>query len=576
MPRTQSLTSFITFAFIAMVPLLLHAQGSGGFDLDKMLQSGRAGATASQLLQADQIPTDNVVDARQYRLGPGDVLAYQGIGLDLGEKLISVTPENTVLIERFGMLSVEGMTLAVFRDTLTSIVRARNPAFDFHVALRKARLVYVQVSGNVPYPGTYAVPASMRVSTFLSLAFQPWSIRTDVGAKELSATDRTQERQSRIGGLTRATTTGISAYARRNIVIRGRGAARNADLVKALVTGFEHLDPHLREEDHVTVPFDAPSYSTVSVGGAFATPGTIPWKRGDIVDVLLAASGGLTENAHLGSVRIERLDGSSISVELNGHAGRFANAQPLEPGDVLLADAQVAAGGEVSSGIVDVSGEVLRAGAFRITPGVTRVARAIEMAGGVTPQAALNLAYIVRQSERTAFSDHPNELLRRFQYSDLALEDTVRYRLDQVYRLPTVSCDIAKAMADTTSQSNVVLFSGDKIIIPARPTSVFVYGQVTNPGYVQYQHGKTLDWYVFQAGGYAVGAKQGRARIVRGRTNVWERPDSEKTIVEPGDEVYVPRAPDVPAGMDIQYYAVIGGVVSSIAALAGVLYTILR
>jgi protein involved in polysaccharide export with SLBB domain len=582
----HSMTVYMTrniVATLALVCLLtapavreLRAQGSGGFDLDKLMQSNRSASAATQLLQGEQLPTDNVVDPHLYVVGPGDVLAYQGLGLDLTEKLLAVTPENTVLVERYGVIRVEGMTLAKFRDTLKTIIRGRNPSADPHITLRRARLVYVRVSGNVPYPGTYAVPASMRVSTFLTLSSQPWTLRTDPASKELGRTDKTQEQQNRLSGLVRTSASQLSPYAQRNIVVQGRYSSRPADLFRGRVRGYEYLDPHVREEDHIIVPFDAPSFPTISVAGAFVQAMTIPWKRGDDIGVLLAASGGIAANAKLGSVRLERRNGESVFIPIGQNGETDAASTPVQPGDVLYAEEEVYSGIEATYGIVEVSGEVQRSGAYRIVPGTTRVSQVLSMAGGVRPQAALNLAYIVRRSERLAFMDHPGELQRRFQYSDLVLEDSLRYRLDQTYRLPVVSCDMVKAVADTGSESNVVLYDGDRIIVPAQPTSVFVYGQVTNPGYVQYQPGKSMEWYVFQAGGYALGAKPGRARVVRGRTNVWHQPDNERTIVEPGDEVYVPRAPDVPAGMDIQYYAVIGGVVSSLAALAGVLFTILR
>lgn len=576
MPRFPIVVNVVLAVMLASMPSTLSAQSSSGFDLDKMMQSNRASGASSQLLQADQIPTDNVVDARLYYLGPGDVLAYQGLGLDLSEKLIPVTPENTVLIERFGLVNVNGMTLAQFRDSLRTIVQGRAPGSEISVTLRRARLIYVQVSGNVPYPGTYAVPASMRASTFLSLVHQPWSLRTDASAREINRTDRVQEQQNRLSGLSRTTTMSLSSYAQRNVTIRGRYVPRMVDLVRGRVRGYEHLDPHLREEDHVVVPFDVASYPTISVGGAFVTNTSLPWKRGDDIATLISASGGLSESAKPNTVRLERRDGSTVPVPINEKGESPVASTTVEPGDVLVVDEEVYSGFESTTGIVQVQGEVMQPGAVRIVPGSTRLSQAIAMSGGISPRAALNLAYVVRPSERRAFNDHPGELLRRFQYSDLVLEDSLRYRLDQTYRLPVVACDVAKAVADSSSSANVVLFSGDKIVVPMQPTSVYVYGQVSNPGYVQYQPGKTMEWYVFQAGGYAVGAKPGRARIVKGRTNVWIQPERDLTIVEPGDEVYVPRAPDVPAGMDIQYYAVIGGVVSSIAALAGVLFTILR
>jgi protein involved in polysaccharide export with SLBB domain len=200
----------------------------------------------------------------------------------------------------------------------------------------------------------------------------------------------------------------------------------------------------------------------------------------------------------------------------------------------------------------------------------------IEEAGGVKPGASLALSYIVRP-ERSPWSQREmlDESSRRFMYSDLQLEDTVRYKLDQSYRLPYVSCDMSAALADTHSTQNVTLQSGDVIVIERTPDRIFVYGQVVRPGYVRFVPNKSLEWYVEQAGGFATGAKEGRSRIIKGKTKVWVEPDSE-TYVEPGDEIYVPRPPDIPPGVELQTWAVLASVVSSLAFLTATIFAILQ
>jgi hypothetical protein len=142
------------------------------------------------------------------------------------------------------------------------------------------------------------------------------------------------------------------------------------------------------------------------------------------------------------------------------------------------------------------------------------------------------------------------------------------------YRLPYVSCDFRKAFADTASPDNIILFSGDIIVIPRIPDRVYVYGQVNQPGYVRYIPNKPMAWDIERAGGFAEGGRKDRARIIRGKTKVWV--DGEVGNVDPGDEVYVPRDPDVSIGTKIQTYAVIAGVASAVAALIATFYAILR
>jgi len=543
-------------------------------DLDKM--SARTNTGLTQLLTSEQVPTDDVVDPTVYVIGPGDVISLQTTGVDFTEKLAMVTPENTLLLERFGLINVADMTLQELRDSLQQGMRRRAKDIDVFVSLRRPRLVYVSLKGNVPFPGTYAVPASMRVSTLLVVTRQPWLLRKDAAVNEQLRTS-SQGSTTISDQLTRSGGPTLSAYAMRNIVVRHRQGISLVDLPRSRMEGQGKLDPHLREGDVVTVPYDAEQQATISIAGAVATPATLVYKVGDRASILLAAAGGPLSEADLSRVYLIQAGGEGkTTLSVNAAFAVTGDDPELQPGSSIIVERQVAAGDVARQGVVEVYGEVNEPGSVVIKPGVTRLSDVIEDAGGIKAGASLALSYIVRP-ERTPWSQREmsDESSRRFMYSDLKLEDTVRYKLDQAYRLPYVSCDMRVALADTHSMQNVILQSGDVIVIERTPDRIFVYGQVVRPGYVNYMPNQTLEWYVEQAGGYATGAKVGRSRIIKGKTKVWVEPYSD-TFVEPGDEIYVPRPPDIPAGIELQTWAVVAGVVSSLAALTATIFAILR
>ncbi|CAN5549012.1 N/A [soil metagenome] len=564
----------VVFMCMAASFMVAHAQGGATLDIDK-LQAAQKGSV-SQILSSEQVPVDNVIDPKIYRVGPGDVIAYQMVSMDFSEKLASVTPENALLLDRYGMINVQGLTLAQVRDSIVALIHRRIPGVDCFVTLRRPRLVYVTLRGNVPYPGTYAVPASMRVSTLLNVARQPWLLRKDVASNELGRNDRSTQENSRLQELTRATGTSLSPFASRNIIVRHRDGVSNVDLPKAMLPGFAALDPHVREGDEVIVPYDNASAPSISISGAVADPVTIAYKSGDRASLLLAAAGGPTSDADLTRVVVVDPSGRgkrTISVDSTMH---IVGEDPvLEPGSTIVVEQamrEVVAGGQ---GVINVFGEVRNPGSMVIAPGVTKLTEILSRCGGITADASMSLAYVVRP-EQGAFGsrDQQADIYRRFQYSDLTLEDTVRYRLDMEYRLPFVSSDFRKAYADSNSPDNIVLYSGDIVVVPRVPDRVFVYGQVNQPGYVSYVAKKTMEWYIERAGGYAQGAKPSRARVIKGKTKVWV--DDDDAMVDAGDEVYVPRAPDVSTATQIQTYAVIAGVTSAIAALIATFYAILR
>jgi polysaccharide biosynthesis/export protein len=552
------------------------AQDGGSLmDLEKL--SSKPTSNLSQMLTAEQVPTGDVVLPDIYVMGPGDVISYQTTGIDFTEKLAIVSPENTIMLERFGVVDVNGMTLQMLRSALKEKLKQRSPGVEVFLSLRRPRLIYVSVKGNVPFPGTYAVPASFRVSTLLMITRQPWLVRKDVSVSEqVKERGLSSSITATTESLLRSSPPPLSPYALRNIVVRHRKGVTLVDLARAELPDGAPYDPHLREGDVITVPFDPEEQATISISGAVVTPATLVYKEGDRASLLLAAAGGPTSEADLDRVTLVQSGGQGKITLKTTSDLRIEGEDPiLEPGSSIIVEKRAVTGVVVQQGVVEVYGEVNEPGTVIIKPGVTRLSEVIAKAGGVKSRSSLSLSYIVRPEQKTnSESELLDDSYRRFMYSDLKLEDTLRYKLDQRYRLPYVSCDIKQALTDTASQANITMQTGDIIVIEPTPNRVFVYGQVNRPGYVTYVAGKTLEWYVQQAGGFATGAEEGRSRIIKGRTQVWVEDDD--AIVEPGDEIYVPRPPDIPAAVEIQTYAVIAGVVSALTALTATIIAIVR
>ena len=565
------LTSIVVCTAVAVS---LYAQQSSMLDLDKL--SVKASASQSSMLTGDQIPTSDVVDPSIYKVGPGDVIAYQTTGLDFSEKLTVVTPENSLMLERFGLIDVNGLTLAQLRERVKSFIAERSANIEVFLTLKRTRLVYVTVQGNVPFPGTYAVPASMRVGTLITLCSQPWLLRKDQaitdqvrGQSLYSATSTTQMPKTSAGHL--------SSYAYRNIQVRHREGVEVVDLAQAKVPGGAPFNPHVCEGDVVTVPMDNGLQSTITITGAVATPTTLAYKHGDKASVLLAAGGGFAPGADAASVVLTQgLSNETINLEVTPEFTIVGSDPVLEAGSVITVGAQPTSGSAVRHGIVQVYGEVGKPGSVVITPGVTRISEVLVAVGGVLPKASLSLSYIVRPDlQPSSRRDAVDMGYQNFMYSDLKLEDTLRFQMDQHYRVPYVSCNLETALSDPLSAQNIVVQNGDVVVIVPTPDRVFVYGQVNQPGYVPFEPNKNIEWYIKRAGDFATGAAKSRVRIIRGNTKVWVE-DSDGVVVMPGDEVYAPRPPAVPAGVELQTWAMVAGILSSAAALAATVISLTR
>lgn len=524
-------------------------------------------------LRAEQTPSDNVVVASQYTIGPGDVIVIQKLDALAQEEYAVVSPENLLIVPRIGMISVAGATLDRVRDTIVALYRQRIPTVPVYVGLRRSRSVYVTVQGNVLFPGVYSVPASMRLMTLLRLAMQG----TTQQRTEPELQRAVQRSFGQIGDLSRDEQLLWRDYeflppsSLRSIVVRhSDGRTSIVDGERALLDPSSPENPYLREGDVIVVPREQVEQPRITIQGAVARPRTTVYRRGDRLSFLLKLGGGLLPES--GSIWLVQ-GGKRTEVRADAQMNLLSEDMPLEPGAVVVVERIRPE--PTTTGSVRIIGEVRRPGAYPIVQWQTRLRDVIEEAGGFTERAALSLAYILRREPDQAGSSllPPNpyiERMRRLQYTNLVPEDTLRLFVDELARRPMVACDFQACFERGSTDDNVVLADGDVIVVPPSPNVVYVYGQVNKAGFVEYHPGKDAEYYITRAGGRTELADQGRERVIKGRSGVWMPFD--ETVIEPGDRIYVPHPPDEPIGARIQrlsaYIGIAGG-------LAGLVFSIL-
>jgi protein involved in polysaccharide export with SLBB domain len=121
----------------------------------------------------------------------------------------------------------------------------------------------------------------------------------------------------------------------------------------------------------------------------------------------------------------------------------------------------------------------LTEGVFPIVHNKTKVKDVLEMAGGVSEDANLNMAYIARRGANNSQSfDLRRETLEFIQNSDLSLEDTTRFNIDMQTRLPFVSCDFKQLIINNSEEDNVVLKDGDLVEVDADNATILIINKV--------------------------------------------------------------------------------------------------
>jgi protein involved in polysaccharide export with SLBB domain len=566
----------LTLIFLLSSFGTMIAQSGFSNSQEELLQSSMDNKLSGQeLLQSKQMPTGNIVNPNNYVLGPGDILSIQAAPTFKTDIMIEVSSDNNVLIPRYGSHSVENKTLAEFTKEVKALISARNPNVDVSITLKRARVCLVTLSGNVTYPATYTIPASYQVSTAISYANNQ-SIEQMPSSVSGTYIRFMEDRREQTRLYSGSGVAGISSFASRNVkVLHKDGSSSLADLEKATALNDQNYDPYIREGDIIIVPYSLEAYPQVSISGAVIRPIVVPFKKGDKASMLLRFGYGLLDNADLGNTYLYLSDGTKKQLSIDTNLNLIGEDYVLESGSNIIVgykDKEINKG----FGVVAVRGEVQNPGTYLVTEQKSRLKDVIKMAGGFTEKAYLPISYIIRGDEQNSTPTNPRRRINEyFRNSPLVLEDTTRFYADIIEKMPFVSVDFNACFNNNSEKDNVSLEDGDLIVISSNPGKVYVFGKVNRPGYIDFVEGKSLAWYIEQAGGYGIGADKKRASIIRANTKSWITGDEER-IVYAGDEVYVPSPPSYPPSVEQARYSLYISILNALITLISITISILR
>jgi protein involved in polysaccharide export with SLBB domain len=551
-------------------------KGENPFDTETKLQDNLSKSLGDQLTSSELIPTGNVVVPNHYYIGPGDVFSLTITPILPYPIVATISPSTILTIPRFGDISLNGLTITQAQDSIQKFLQTRNKDLKCVLSLVKPRMCLVTVKGNVIFPNIYSIPASYQISTAINYANK---VNPDkIPGNEVNAitkyNEQVREREKLF--ISSRIAPNANYYSRNVLVLNNNGNASNVDIEKSKVLNNPEFNPYVKEGDEIIVPFEFNDFPTISISGEINRPITLPYHSGDKASLLLKFGYGFTPNADLNNIKLYIIADNQqkeIPLNIDNNGNLIGQDYDLTPGSVIIVGSK-ALPQNTQISTVAVYGEVHKPGIYVITEDKTRIKDVISEAGGFTQNAHLPLAKIYRFDKNAQFTmDIKRDFNESFQYSNLTLEDTTRFLIDMEYPKNYVSCDFDKLYNENNENFNVTLKNGDIVFIPKHPNQVYVYGQVKNPGYVEYVPNKTLEYYVQKAGGYSDGAEINRSRIIRGRNLIWDKPD-DNVFVNAGDQVYIPRYQDIPVWLEIQKYGTYAAIVGTIGSIINLLYSI--
>lgn len=307
-------------------------------------------------------------------------------------------------------------------------------------------------------------------------------------------------------------------------------------------------DIPLRNEDVLTIASEEELVQNrwFQIEGEVMKPDTYDYADNTTIEDLIVMAGGLTDAASTVKVDVSRRiidpkatkSGKEITKSYtyalkDGLLVDGGKDFVLKPYDIVRVRRSP---GFVEPRTITVEGEVEFEGNYTMDTKNLRLSDIIKAAGGVTSEAFVKGARLMRRM--TPYERARMEDVLRTAHQNQDKNDSIAISTIVVPDEYSVGIQLDKALAAPGCDYDIVLRDSDRLIVPEYNGTVKISGSVLFPNTVSYNDAKTnYKWYINQAGGYGDAAKRRKAYIVYQNGTVSK---ASKGKVEPGCEIIVP------------------------------------
>ena len=325
-------------------------------------------------------------------------------------------------------------------------------------------------------------------------------------------------------------------------------------------------DIPLRNEDVLFIPSkeELKAEQTITIHGEVQYPGIYRYADNETLEDFVLQAGGLRETASMVNVLVTRrvvnphavtsdsIVGESFTFALKD--GFVIDGTPgfhLEPFDEVFVRKSP---GYKEQQNVTIEGEVLFEGDYSLTKKNERLSDLVKKAGGVTDIAyvagarlerKMNEAERMRYEESVKLQRQQNEAAMLEQalksgrsMSDIRAGNTTANEKLQIPETYPIGIELDKALEKPGSDYDLILREGDRLIVPVYTGTVKINGEVMYPNTVGFEAGKSVRYYINQAGGYSSKAKKSKTYVIYMNGDVAK---GRSAKVRPGCEIVVPQ-----------------------------------
>ena len=507
-----------------------------GMSMDDVIRfAGGLGANTDldYLLMERRIDRRGTVEVQANRLNP--------------VSLLTEVPVFLQELDRVYVFNVNQAREGLLADT---IQRLRN-----QTAFRRAPEV-VSIAGNVRFPGDYPLHRNNDLGDLLQ-ASGGLSEETDLEyvllEREVSEQGDIEVLKVDLDPRTLQPLEPFPLRQRDRLLVFSANASREELLSSTL--------DKLRQQADTKTPT-----RIISVLGSVRFPGNYPLHRDLDVADLIQIAGGLTESAETRTAEVTRYDAEPaigreighVSIDLTLSSAGTGRATLLQPFDQLVIR-QMPNWTEREN--VTISGEVNAPGTYAITKDET-LSSLIARAGGLTAyadaRAAIFLREDLRQNEQNLLNEYSERLQREIitqrlqptisdnvqQQQDNSLLTELLANISQVSAAGRLVISLPNAI-NRGGAFDVILRTGDRLIVPRTQQEVSVVGEVNRPTSHLWLPGTTVADYIDRSGGYTRLSDEKNVYIIKASGEVvsfngarWFFESRKK--LEAGDSIVVP------------------------------------
>ena len=505
------------------------------------VKSGRFGVNIFSMMQSTLMPINEPNFDADYILDFGDIIQLQLVGSKSLITNIPVERDGSINIPEIGKVVISGMSIENATNLIVKKIETAYIGVTAFVTLSEVRDIQIIVAGNVFNPGPYTLNGNSNVFHGLVASGGP----------------------SELGSF-------------RSIdLIRNEEVIESIDLYNIFIFGKSAFGTRLRSGDII---FINKTEKLNGIYGGVKRPGVYELNKNETVEDLIFFANGFKPEADLSNI-VKEVFSAGVVQNIQIDLKETKNEILDDGGNIFVRSYPIRK--------VQITGAVNNPGTFTLNEG-DKLSDLIKRAGGYLPNAyqfggvleneqALNANIYARDELYRSLLSSIIENSTRMQNSSFDSTGALLQELKESPVSGRVVTEFDLNILQSNPEKDITLQKGDTVFIPEKINHVYLFGEISNQGTIQYQPNKNIDFYIDQKGGTLSRADLDNIFVllpngvsVRVKNKNLFRDGVSKIDIYPGSIIFIPRKSDrILLTQSLQAYAsILGNLGVSLASLS--------